>query len=131
MHEQLVKVKSEMSELKTMMLDVKEELQNLRPDTKGLQKQLEHISASDKNKYNVSERELESTNIKSHNVTAQENDFMPRTDLHTEVEIKFNMNQDINNQMLELSYEVYKYSREALFNFRDKLLYSHIVTNNG
>ena len=45
-HDQLVKVKSEISELKTIMVDIKEELQNLQLENKGLQKQPEHISAS-------------------------------------------------------------------------------------
>ena len=57
-HAQLVKVKSGISELKTIVVDIKEELQNLQLENKGLQKQLEHISASDENEYEVSEREL-------------------------------------------------------------------------
>ena len=98
-HDQLVKVKSEISEFKTIMVDIKEELQNLRRENKGLQKQLEQISASDENEYEVSERELESTNVKSHNIAVQEIDLMRRTDLHREVDIKFKMCQIIENQM--------------------------------
>ena len=37
-HDQLIKVKSEISELKTIMVDIKEELQNLRLENKCLQK---------------------------------------------------------------------------------------------
>ena len=125
-HGQLVKVKSEISKFKTIMVDIKEELQNLRRENKGLQKQLSQISASDENEYEVSERELESTNVKSHNIA--EIDLMRRTDLHREVDIKFKMCQIIENQMSELSYKVYKYNREALFNLRDKLLYSQQIT---
>ena len=76
----------------------------------------------------MSERELESTNVKSHNIAVQEIDLMRRTDLHGEVDIKFKMSQDIENQMSELSYKVYKYNREALFKFRDKLLDSQHIT---
>ena len=128
MHKQLVKVKSEMSELKIMMLDIKEELQTLRLENKGLEIQLKQISASDDKEYKGSEKELESTNIQSHTISEQENNFMQRTDLHGEVDNKFNMNQDIENQKTKLSFEVYKYSREALLNFRDKLHFSQQIT---
>ena len=101
-HDQLIKVKSGISELKTIMVDIKKLLQNLRLEIKGLQKQLEHISASDKNEYKVSKRELVSTNVKSNNIAVQEIDLKQRTDLHGEVDIKFKMSQDIENQMSEL-----------------------------
>ena len=117
-----------MSELKIMMLDIKEEFQTLRLETKGLEIQLKHISTSDDKEYKVSERELESTNIQSHTISEQENDCMQRTDLHGEVYNKFNMNQDIENHTTKLSFEVYKYSREALLNFRDKLHFSQQIT---
>ena len=127
-HKQLVKVKSEMSELKIMMLDIKEELQTLRLENKGLEIQLKQISASNDKEYKGSEKELESTNIQSHTISEQENNCMQRTDLHGEVDNKFNMNQDIENQKTKLSFEVYKYSREALLNFRDKLHFSQQIT---
>ena len=127
-HEQLVKVRSEMSEMKTMMLAITEELQDLRLETKGLQKQLKHISTSDEKEYKLSERVLESLNVKSNSISEQRNDFTGMPDSHGEVDIKSNINQDIENQMSELPYEVYKYSRETLLSFREKLLYSQQMT---
>ena len=127
-HDQLVKIKSEITELKTNVADIKEELQNLRLENKGLQKQLEHILTSNENEYKLSERELESTNVNPHNISEQEIDLMQRTDLQGEVDIKFKMSQHIENQMSELSYKVYRYNKETLLNFRDKLLYSQQIT---
>ena len=51
----------------------------------------------------MTEKELESTYVKSHNISEQEIDLMRRTDLHGEVDIKFKMSQDIETQMSELS----------------------------
>ena len=87
-HEQLVKVRSEMSEKKTMMLAITEELQDLRLETKGLQKQLKHISTSDEKEYKLSERVLESLNVKSNSISEQRNDFTGMPDSHGEVDIK-------------------------------------------
>ena len=126
-NDQLVKAKSEISELKAIMVDIKEELQNLRLENKCLQKQLEHISASDQNEYKVSERAMGSMNAQLHNISEQENAFIQGKDLQGGVDIKFKMSQDIENPMSELSYKVYKYSREALFNFREKLRYSQQI----
>ena len=129
-YEQLVKVRSEMSELKTMILAIKEELQNLRLETKGLQIQLKHISTSDEKEYKLSEREPKSLNVKPNSISEQRNDFTGMPDSHGEVDIKSNINQDIENQMSELPYEVFKYSRETLLSFREKLLYSQQMTRH-
>ena len=97
-------------------------LQNLQSENKSLQIELEQNPASKVNKYKALESGLESTNVKSHDNFEEENDYMQRTDLQGAENITFNMNQYIENQMSELSYEVYKYSSKALFNLWDKLI---------
>ena len=81
------------------MLDIKDELHNLQLENKSLQIQLEHISASDENTFKVSDRRLETTNVRTHTNSEPEKDFMRRTCLQGEEDIKLNINQDIEKQI--------------------------------
>ena len=65
-------------ELSKILSNMTEELQSLRLENKDLETQQRDISASVKNKYKLSKRELiqESMNVKSHNISRQYNDFM-------------------------------------------------------
>ena len=54
--------------------------------------------------------------------------FLQRIDLQWEVNIESNVNQDIGNQMSEHLNKVYTYSRETLFNLRDRF---SIVKNDS
>ena len=50
---------------------------------------------------NVSEREVEISNVKTKNILKQDNDSVSKTDLHGEIDITFN--RDNENQKSEVS----------------------------